>query len=72
LDHVTWPRARPLDGSISLKFSLETRLEYESFESLINFVVFMVLKLLCGLITYFVVFRSYIPSEPKTPASHPK
>jgi len=30
LDHfgsVTWPRAQPLGQSISLKFSLETRLE---------------------------------------------
>jgi len=30
LAHVTWPRAQLLDGSISLKFSLETRLESES------------------------------------------
>jgi len=27
LAHFTWPRAQPLDGSISLKFSLETSLE---------------------------------------------
>jgi len=34
--HITWPKAQPLDGSISLKFSLETRLESESFEPLIK------------------------------------
>jgi len=28
--NVTWPRAQPLGQSISLKFSLETRLESES------------------------------------------
>jgi len=27
LAHVTWPRAQPLGQSVSLKFSLETRLE---------------------------------------------
>ena len=27
LAHVTWPRAKPLDESISLKFALETRLK---------------------------------------------
>jgi len=37
--------AQPLDGSISLKFSLETRLESESFEPLINFLTFLVQKL---------------------------
>jgi len=37
LADVTWPKAQPLDESISLKFSLETRLECESFEPLINF-----------------------------------
>jgi len=42
LAHVTWPRAQPLDGSILLKFSLETRLESESFELLINFFTFLV------------------------------
>jgi len=31
--HVAWPRAQPLGQSILLKFSLETRLESESFES---------------------------------------
>jgi len=45
LAHVTWPRAQLLDGTISLKLSLETRLESESFEPLINFLVFLVQKL---------------------------
>jgi len=31
LTHVAWPRAQPLGQSVSLKFSLETRLESESF-----------------------------------------
>ena len=44
--HVTWPRPQPLYGSISLKFSLETRLESESFEPLIDFLAFLVQKLL--------------------------
>jgi len=30
LAHVAWPRAQPLGQSVSLKFSLETRLESES------------------------------------------
>jgi len=45
LAHVTWPRAQLLDESISLKLSLETRLESESFEPLINFLAFLVQKL---------------------------
>jgi len=45
LAHVTRPMAQPLDGSISLKFSLETRLASKSFESLINFLAFLVQKL---------------------------
>ena len=45
LAHITWPRAQPLGQSISLKFSLETRLESESFEPLINFLAFLVQKL---------------------------
>ena len=45
LPHVTWPRAQPLGQSISLKFSLETRLESESFEPLIDFPTFLVQKL---------------------------
>jgi len=43
--HVAWPRAQPLGQSVSLKFSLETRLEFESFEPLINFLPFLVQKL---------------------------
>jgi len=43
--NFTWPRAQPLGQSISLKFSLETRLESESFERLINFLVFLVQNL---------------------------
>jgi len=34
-----------LDWSISLKFLLETRLEYEFFETLIDFLAFVVQKL---------------------------
>jgi len=39
------PRAQPLGQSVSLKFSLETRLESESFEPLIHFLAFLVQKL---------------------------
>ena len=45
LAHVTWPRAQPLGESVSLKFSLETRLESESIEPLIDFLAFLVQKL---------------------------
>jgi len=45
LVHVAWPRAQPLGQSILLKCSLETRLEFESFEPLINFLAFLVQKL---------------------------
>ena len=45
LAHVAWPRAQPLGQSVLLKFSLETRLESESFEPLINFLTFLVQKL---------------------------
>jgi len=45
LTHVTWPRPQPLDRSILLQFSLETRLEFESFEPLIDFLAFLVQKL---------------------------
>jgi len=44
LVHVTWPRAQPLGKSISLKLSLETRLESEPFEPLIDFLAFLVQK----------------------------
>ena len=45
LAYGTWPRAQPLGQSNSLKFSLKTKLESESFEPLINFVPFLVQKL---------------------------
>ena len=45
LAHVAWPRAQPLGQSISLKFSLETRLQSKSFEPLIDFLTFLVQKL---------------------------
>jgi len=41
--HVAWPRAQSLGQSVSLKFSLDTRLP--SFEPLINFLAFLVQKL---------------------------
>jgi len=66
LANVTWSRAQTQDGSILLKFSLETRLESESFEPLTNFLLFVVQTLwpkinkiinylIMGLITNFVV-----------------
>jgi len=42
LAHVAWPRAQRLSQSVSLKFSLETRLETESFDALIDFLAFLV------------------------------
>ena len=42
LAHVAQPGAQPLGQSVSLKFSLESRLESES---LINFLAFLVQKL---------------------------
>jgi len=45
LVHVTWPRAQPPNENISLKFLLETRLESEYFEPLIDFLGFRVQKL---------------------------
>jgi len=39
------PRPKPLDGSISLKFLLETKLESESFDTLDNLLGFWVQKL---------------------------
>jgi len=45
LTHVGWPRTQPLGQRVSLKFSLETRLESESFEPLIDFLAFLVQKL---------------------------
>jgi len=43
--HVAWPRAQLLGQSVSLKFSLETRLESEFFEPLIDFLASLVQKL---------------------------
>ena len=37
LAHAAWPRTQLLGQSVSLKFSLETRIKSESFEPLINF-----------------------------------
>ena len=45
LVHVAWPKAQSLDQSVSLKFSLETRLESKSFEPFIDFLAFLVQKL---------------------------
>jgi len=45
LVHVAWPRAEPLGQSVSLKFSLQTRLESKSFEPLIDFLAFLAQKL---------------------------
>jgi len=45
LAHVAWSRAQPLGQSVSLQFSLETRLESESFEPLIDFLAFLGQKL---------------------------
>ena len=45
LAHVAWLRAQLLGQSVLLKFSLETRLESESFEPLIDFLAFLVQKL---------------------------
>ena len=42
LDHLG---PKPLDGSISLKFLLETRLQSESFDTLDDLLGFQVLKL---------------------------
>jgi len=45
LAHIAWPKAQPLGQSVSLKFSLETRLESKSFQPLIDFPAFLVQKL---------------------------
>ena len=42
LSHVAWARAQPLGQSVSLKFSLETRLESKTFDPLIDFLAFLV------------------------------
>jgi len=45
LAHVAWPRAQLPGQSISLNFSLETRLKSEYFELLIDLLAFLVQKL---------------------------
>jgi len=45
LAHIAWPRVQPPSQSVSLKLSLETRLESESAEPLINFRAILVQKL---------------------------
>jgi len=45
LGHVARPRVQTLGQSISLKFALESRLESESFEPLIDFLAFLGQKL---------------------------
>ena len=79
LAHVAWPRVQPLGQSVSLKFSLETRLESESFEPLIDFLAFLVQKLwskknklINYLISQIFLLRYIITFEPETPAGHPK
>jgi len=73
LADVTWPRAQPLDPSISLNFSLETTLQSESFELLIDILAFLVQTLwskiyklinylIMASIKYFVCFRSGSPN----------
>jgi len=73
------PRGQPLGQSVSLKFSLETRLESESFKPLIDFLAFLVQKFwykINKLINYLIsqIFPlTYITTfEPETPAGHPK
>jgi len=79
LAYVAGPRAQPLGQSVSLKFSLETRLESESFEPLIDFLAFLVQKLwskINQLINYQIsqiFLLTYITTfEPETIAGHPK
>ena len=42
---LPFPGAQPLGQSVSLKFSLESRLESENFEPLIDFLAFLVQNL---------------------------
>ena len=73
LAHVAWPKAQPLGQSVSLKFSLETRLESESFEPWFDLLAFLVQKLwskINKLINYLI--SQIFLLEPETPASHPK
>ena len=54
LAHFAWPRAQPPGQSISLKFLLETRLESESFEPLIDFRGLLVQKLWSKINNYLI------------------
>jgi len=79
LAHVARPRAQLLGQSVSLKFSLETGLESESFEPLIDFLTFLVQKLwskINKLINYLIslIFlqTNIITFEPETPAGRQK
>ena len=79
LAHVARSGAQPLGQSVSLKFSLESRLESESFEPLIDFLAFLVQKLwskINKLINYLIslifLLTNIITFEPETPAGHPK
>jgi len=76
LAHAAWLKAQPLGQSVSLKFSLETRLESESFEPLIDFLAFLVQKLWSKinkwinwlisqkfLLTYITTFEPETPPE---------
>jgi len=51
---VTWLWAQPLDGSISFKFLLETRLKSESIEPFIGFLIFLVNQELGKNLKYYV------------------
>jgi len=60
---VAWPRAQPLGQSVSLKFSMETRLESESFEPLIDFLAFLDQKLwskINKLMNYLISWKLYL------------
>jgi len=79
LAHVAWRRAQPLGQSVSLKFSLETRLESESFKPLIDFLAFLVQnlwfkinKLINYLISKICLLTCITTFEAETPAGHPK
>ena len=79
LAHVARPRAQLLGQSVSLKFSLETRLKSEPFEPLIDCLAYLVEKLwskINKLINYLIsqiFLLTYITTfEPETSASHPK
>ena len=75
LAHVAWPRAQPLGQSVSLKFSLETRLESESFEPLTDLVQKFwskINKLINYLISQILLLTYTTTFEPETPAGHPK